>query len=137
MELLNFTIVLGKLLIGMYNSRSRNALVSHVSHREVVPISVPLHLPVLQTTRENCRCSYIGGVENKKYNQCNIHVEFFVLDLQQQISKLFCKFLYRSLKTINISFVLLLYIKFIFYIRLFSQHFVYLSSQCINENIKF
>ena len=49
MELLDFKIVLA--LIGTYNSRSRNTPASHVSRREVLSASVPLHLPVLQTTR--------------------------------------------------------------------------------------
>ena len=36
MKLLDFEIVLAKLLIGMHNSRSRNTLVSHMSRLEVV-----------------------------------------------------------------------------------------------------
>ena len=50
MELLDFKIVLAKSLIGTYNSYSRNAPVRHVSRREVLPASVPLHFPLLQTT---------------------------------------------------------------------------------------
>ena len=52
MELLDFKIVLAKTLIGTYNSRSRNTPVSHVSHQEVLPASVPLHLLALQIARE-------------------------------------------------------------------------------------
>ena len=58
MELLDFKIVLAKSLIGTYNSRSRNTPVSHVSRREVLPASVSLHLPVLQTTRGKFRYCY-------------------------------------------------------------------------------
>ena len=71
MELLDFIIVLAKPLIGTYNSRSRKTPVIHVSRRGVLPATVPLHLPVLQTTREKCRYSYTGGIENKTYIQCN------------------------------------------------------------------
>ena len=68
MELLDFKIVLAKSLIGTYNSRSRNTAVSHVSRQEVLPASVPLQLPVLQTTRGKCRYCYTEGIEKK-----NIH----------------------------------------------------------------
>ena len=67
MELIDFKIVLVKSLIGTYNSRSQNKPISHVSRREVLPASVPLHLPVLQTTREKCIYCYTGGIENKTY----------------------------------------------------------------------
>ena len=67
MELLDFKIVLAKSLIGKYNSRSRNTLFSHVTRRDLLPASVLLHLPVLQTTRGKCRYCYIGGIENKRY----------------------------------------------------------------------
>ena len=72
MELLDFKIVLAKSLIGTYNSHSRNTPVSHVSSREVLPASVPLHLPVLQTTKGKCRYCYTGGTEKKTYIQCNV-----------------------------------------------------------------
>ena len=71
MELLDFKIVLAKSLIGTYNSRTQNTPVSHVSRREVLPASVPPHLPVLQTTRGKCRYCYTEGIENKTYIQCN------------------------------------------------------------------
>ena len=64
-ELLDFKIILTKSLIGTYNFRSRNTAVSHNSRREILPASVPLHLPVLQTTREKCKYCYTGGIENK------------------------------------------------------------------------
>ena len=67
MELLDFKMVLAKLLIGTYNSRSRNTPISHVSRREVLPASVPLHLQVLQTMRGKCRYFYTGVIENKTY----------------------------------------------------------------------
>ena len=69
MELLDFKIVLAKLLIGTYKNRSRNTPVSHVSHREVLPASVPLlRLLVLQRrTRRKCRYCSTGGTENKTY----------------------------------------------------------------------
>ena len=55
MGLLDFKIVLANSLIGTYNSCRQNTPVSHVSRREVLPASVPLHLSVLQTTRGKCR----------------------------------------------------------------------------------
>ena len=67
MEFLDFKIALAKLLIGTYKSYSRNTPASHVSRREVLPASVPLHLPVLQITRGKCRYCYTGGIENKTY----------------------------------------------------------------------
>ena len=72
MELLDFKIVLAKSLVGTYNSRSRNTPASHVSHQEVLPANVPLHLPVLQQTRGKCRYCYTGGIENKTYIKCNM-----------------------------------------------------------------
>ena len=71
MELLDFKTVLVVSLFSTYNSRSRNTSVSHVSRREVFPASVPLHLPVLQTTRGKCKYCYTGGIENNLYIQCN------------------------------------------------------------------
>ena len=71
MELLDFKIVLAKLLVGTYNSRSRNTPASHVSRQEVLPANVPLHLPVLQQTRGKCRYCYTGVIENKTYIKCN------------------------------------------------------------------
>ena len=79
MKLLDFKIVLAKLLLGTCNSRSRNTPVSHVSHREVLPASVPLHVPVLQTTGGKRRYCYIVGIENKTYIQCNACVVFLCL----------------------------------------------------------
>ena len=64
MELIDFKIVLAKSLIGMYNSRSRNTPVSHVSRQEVLPAGVPLDLPVLQTKRGKCRYCYTGGTKH-------------------------------------------------------------------------
>ena len=71
MELLDFKSVLAKSLVGTYNSRSRYTPASHVSRREVLPASVPLHLPVLQQTRGKCRYCFTGGIENKTYIKCN------------------------------------------------------------------
>ena len=71
MELLDFKIVIAKSLIGAYNSRCRNTSITHTSRREVLPASVPLHLPVIQTTRGKCRYCYNAGIENKTYMQCN------------------------------------------------------------------
>ena len=51
MELLDFKIVIAKSFIGDYNNRCRNTSVTHTSRQEVLPASVPLHLPVIQTTR--------------------------------------------------------------------------------------
>ena len=59
---------IAKSLIGAYNS--------HTSCRKVLLASVPLHLPVIQTTRSKCRCCYNAGIENKTYMQCN-NVEYF------------------------------------------------------------
>ena len=62
MELQDFKIILAKSWIGACNSRSRNTPVSHVCHWEVLLVSVPLHLPVTQTTRGKCRYSYTFNV---------------------------------------------------------------------------
>ena len=74
MELLDFKIFLAKSLIGTSHSRSRNTPVSHVSLQEVLPTSVPLHSPVLQTTR-----GYTAMLEGLKTKHAFnvIHVEFF------------------------------------------------------------
>ena len=76
MELQNFKIVLDKSLITAYNSGSRNTLVSHVSRREVLPASVPLHLPLLHTTRGKFRYCYILEGLKTKHTFNVIHVEF-------------------------------------------------------------
>ena len=81
MELLDFKIVIAKSLIGAYDSRFRNTSITHTSLREVLPASVPLHLPVIQTTRSKCRYCYNAGIENKTYMQCkgpyiyDVHME--------------------------------------------------------------
>ena len=62
MELQDFKIILAKSWIGACNSRSRNTPVSHVSHWEVLSVSVPLHLPVLQTMGEKCRYCYAFNI---------------------------------------------------------------------------
>ena len=62
MELLDFKIILAKSWIGACNSRSRNTPVSHVSHWEVLSVSVPKHLPVLQTMRGKWRYCYSFNV---------------------------------------------------------------------------
>ena len=76
MELLDFKIVLAKSLIGIYNSRSRNTPVSHVSYRKVLPASVPLHLPILQTTRGNVDTAILEELKTKRTFNV-IHMEFF------------------------------------------------------------
>ena len=82
-ELLNFKFVLAKSMIGTYNSCSRNTPVSHVSRREALQDSVPLHLFVLQTTREKYRYCYTGVIENKTYIQCKGCRVFFLIDFRQ------------------------------------------------------
>ena len=74
MELLDFKIVLAKSLIGTSHRRSRNTLVSHVSLQKVLPTSVPVHFPVLQTTR-----GYTAMLEGLKTKHAFnvIHVELF------------------------------------------------------------
>ena len=62
MELQDFKIILAKSWIGACNSRSWNTLISHVSHWEALLVSVPLHLPVPQTTRVKCRYYYTFNV---------------------------------------------------------------------------
>ena len=59
MELLDFKSILAKSWIGACNSRSGNTLVSHVSHWEVLSVSV---LPVLQTMRGTYRYCYTFNV---------------------------------------------------------------------------
>ena len=67
MELIDFKIVLAKLLICKYNSSSQNTPVSHVPSREVLPASVPLHLLVVQTLRVKGRYCHPGRIENETY----------------------------------------------------------------------
>ena len=62
MELLDFKSILAKSWIDTCNSRSGNTPVSHVSHWEVLLVSVPLHLPVPQTTKVKCRYYYTFNV---------------------------------------------------------------------------
>ena len=71
MELLDFKIVLTKSLVATYHSCSRNTPASHVSHREVLPASAPLHLSVLQQARGKCRYCYTESIGNKTYIKCN------------------------------------------------------------------
>ena len=78
----NYKIVLAKSLICTYNSRSRNTPVNHMSCRKVLPASVPLHLPVLQTATEKCDTATLEGLRTKHTFNV-IHVDFFVLDLWQ------------------------------------------------------
>ena len=92
MELLDFKIVLAKSLVGTYNSRSRNTPASHVSRREVLPASVPLHLPVIQQTRGKCRYCYTGGIENKTYIKCNTCGVFLCLISGNNPRNLFANF---------------------------------------------
>ena len=102
MELLDFKIVLTKSLIGKYNSGNRNKPVSHVSRREILPASVALHLPVLETTRGKCRYCYTGGIEKKTYIQCNtcgVSLCLIYGNRSQIFPCKLCKFPYRGLKT--------------------------------------
>ena len=62
MELLDFKIILDKSWIRACNSRSWNSPVSYVSHWELLLVSVPLNLTVLQTTRGKCRYCYTFNV---------------------------------------------------------------------------
>ena len=71
MELIDFKMVIAKSLIVAYNSRCRNASITHTSRREILPTSAALHLSVIQTTRGKCRYCYNAGIENKTYMQCN------------------------------------------------------------------
>ena len=61
MGFLDSKIVPAKSLIGTYNSRSRNTLVSHVSRR-VLLAGVPLHLPVVE---ENVDTAKLDGLKKK------------------------------------------------------------------------
>ena len=79
MGLLDFKIVLTKSLVATYHSRSRNTPASHVSCREVLPASAPLHLSVLQQTRGKCRYCYTGSIGNKTYIKCNTCGAFLCL----------------------------------------------------------
>ena len=48
-------IVITKSLIVADNRRCRNTSITLTSRREVLTASVPLHLPVIQTTRGKCQ----------------------------------------------------------------------------------
>ena len=117
MELLDFKIILAKSLISKYNSRSRNTPVSHVSCRKVLPTSVPLHFLVLQKLEESVDSVILEGLKTKHTFNA-IHVELFcawlpAIDLETVLQISIPKFT-------DILLLLLLYINFIFYIRLFS-----------------
>ena len=75
MELLDFKTVLAKSLIG--NNESK-----HVFRREVLPASVPQHLPVLQATKGNVDTAIMEGLKTK-HTLSVIHVEFFELNFRQ------------------------------------------------------
>ena len=92
MELLDFKTVLAKSLIGTYNSRSGNTPVSHLSRREVLPASVPLHLPVLRTTRGKCRYFYTEGIENMTYIRCKTRGVFLCLISDNRFRNCFVNF---------------------------------------------
>ena len=92
MELLDFKIVLAKSLVGTYNSRSRNTPASHVSRGEVLPATVPLHLPALQRTRGKCRYYYAGGIGNKIYIKCNTCGVFLCLISEKNPRNCFANF---------------------------------------------
>ena len=70
MELLDIKVLVAKLLIGSYNSHQRIARLNRVSRRSFLPADVPLHLPIIQSTREKCRYCYVSGTENKTSFQC-------------------------------------------------------------------
>ena len=71
MELLDFKVLVAKSLIASYNSRQRIAPPTRVSRRSFLPADVPLHLPIIQSTRGKCRYCYVSGTENKTSFQCN------------------------------------------------------------------
>ena len=76
MKLLDFKIVLAKSLIGKYNSHIGNIPLCHVSRREVLPASVPLHLPVLRQREENVDPAILEALKTKHTFNV-IDVEFF------------------------------------------------------------
>ena len=61
--------------------KCRTTCITHTSRRKVLPTSVPLHLPVIQTTKGKCRYCYNAGIENKTCMQCNIYGVFYALFL--------------------------------------------------------
>ena len=64
-------VLVAKSLIGSYNSLQRIAPPTRVSQRSFLPADVPLHLPIIRSTRGKCRYCYVSGTENKTSFQCN------------------------------------------------------------------
>ena len=78
MELLDFKIILDKLWIGACNSRSWNSPVSYVSYWELLLVSVPLNLPVLQATRGCNTCGdFLCLISGSRSQNCfaNFHTK--------------------------------------------------------------
>ena len=69
-ELLDFKQVVTKGLIGIYNTRSRNPPSINQSKRSFQPTPVPIHLPVVGSTRGKCEYCKNEGTENKSYIKC-------------------------------------------------------------------
>ena len=68
--------------IPVVNSQSiGNNRLKHVFRREVLPASVPQHLPVLQATKGNVDTAILEGLKTK-HTLIVIHVEFFELNLR-------------------------------------------------------
>ena len=69
-ELLDFKQDVAKGLIGIYNTRSRNPPSIKQSKRSFQPKPVPIHLPVVGSTRGKCEYCKNEGKENKSYIKC-------------------------------------------------------------------
>ena len=52
-------------------SKKRNAPPTSISQRSVLLANVPLHLPIIQSTRGKCMFCYVRGTEN---NRCDVYL---------------------------------------------------------------
>ena len=101
MELLDFKVLVAKSLIGSYNSRQRIAQLTCVSRRSFLPADVPLHLPIILSTRGKCRYCYVSGTENETSFQCNTCGVYLCL-VAGRNSKLFCSISHRHVGVLYI-----------------------------------
>ena len=101
MALLDFKVLVAKSLIGSYNSRQRIAQPTCVSRRSFLPADVPLHLPIILSTRGKCRYCYVSGTENETLFQCNTCGVYLCL-VAGRNSKLFCSISHRHVGVLYI-----------------------------------
>lgn len=66
MKLSDFKVPVAKSLIGSYDSSQRNAPPIRISRSAILSADAPLHLPIIQSTRNKDKCFYVGGLKIKR-----------------------------------------------------------------------